>query len=160
MRSATPPRALTALLLALAPLLISALAHAGTARARIAVSVTVVRPATMRSETTPSELVISDADIKRGYLVRRHVTEAFVESNSPVAFAIDVSPATRLFSQVQISTSGGKKATFGADGGQLVGWLGGQSPHLLVLDFLLKLSPGIEPGHYPWPLSVEVRLEY
>jgi hypothetical protein len=146
--------------LALAPLLIAALAHAGTARARIGVSVMVVRPATMRSESTPSELAISAADIKRGYLEQRHATEVFVENNSAVAFAIDVVPAARLFSQVQISASGGKRATFGPDGGQLVGWLGGRSPDPLVLDFRLKLAPGTEPGHYPWPLRVEVRLDY
>lgn len=160
MRSATAPAVLLMLLLAIAPLQVSPLARAETARGRIGVSVTVVRPAMMRSKSIPSDLVISTADLRRGYLERHRAAQLFVENSGPVAFAIDLLPAAPLFSQVQIGTLGGRIATFGVDGGQLLGSLGGRSPGPLVLDVRFKLTPGIEPGRYPWPLRLEMRLDY
>ncbi len=161
MRSATAPAVLLMLLLAIAPLQVSPLARAETARGRIGVSVTVVRPAMMRSKSIPSDLVISTADVRYGYLERHRAAQLFVENSGPVAFAIDLLPAAPLFSQVQIGTLGGRMATFGVDGGQLLGSLGGgRSPGPLVLDVRFTLTPGIEPGRCPWPLRLEMRLDY
>ena len=151
---------LAVLALALTPLLVTSPARAGTERARIGVSVLVNRRATIRAESMPAAFIISADDIKRGYLERRHAARLLVENSRSMTFAIEVFPTARLFSEVQITTSSGTKATLGADGGQLVGRLDAQSPEPLALDFRFRLPPGIEPGRYPWPVRLEVRLDY
>jgi hypothetical protein len=149
-----------ALQLACIALLLAPPVHAEAARARFGVSVTVVTPATIRSEWFPSELEISAADIKRGYVDWRRATPLIVGNISPVAFVLDVFPTSRIFSQVVISTSATDKATLGAGGGQIVGWRGSRSDDPLVLDFRFKLQSSITPGRYPWPLRVDARLDY
>jgi hypothetical protein len=129
------------LLLALPTWLITALAHAGTARDRLEVSVTVVQPVTIRSKSTPFPLAITHVDIKRGYVEQRRATELLLENSGPVAFAIHVFPGAPLFSQVQIGPSG-TKAAFGTTGGELIGWLSCRAPEPFALDLRFKLPPG------------------
>ncbi len=152
--------ALRALQLACLLALISPQVRAETARARIAVSVTVIRPATVQSASLPSELEISGADIRRGYVEWRPATQLTVGNNNPVGFVLDVLPTARIFSQVEISASGERRATLGADGGRIVGWRGSGAGDPLLLTFRFKLQPDIAPGRYPWPLRVDARLDY
>lgn len=152
---ATRAMQLACLVFALSPA-----ARAGTASARIGVSVTVVPRAIVRTQSLPPELEISTADVKRGYVEVRRATQLMVAKGVRIGFAIDVLPTTPIFSQVAISTRGDETATFGADGGQILGRrrLGSLDP--LLLNFRFNLLPGIKPDRYRWPLRLQVCLDY
>lgn len=151
--------AICALQVAWLLLLVSPTAQAGTATARIAVSVSVQRRAMVRTESLPSELEISAADVKRGYVEVRRAARLIIGNGVPVGFALEVVPAARIFSRVAISTRGEETVTVGSDGGEIAGWSSGSADPLLV-DLRFKLLPWIMPGRYGWPLHLEVRLDY
>jgi hypothetical protein len=134
--------------------------QAEAARARIGVSVVVVRPATVQAGVFPSELEISTADIRRGYVDWQPATRLLVGNMNPVGYVLDVSPTAPIFSQVQISTSPEQKVTLGADGGQVVGWRSVRSSDPLLLTFRFKLHREMAPGRYPWPVHVDARVDY
>jgi hypothetical protein len=153
-------RLLLALPWALGPVMLLPAAQAGTARARIGVSVTVLAPATAQVTALTSGFEVSARDIRRGYIARRRALRLVVEQRGPVSVAIDLTPTARVFSQVEITTPGGINAVFGASGGKWRGCLDGRSMEPLLLDFRFTLLPGLAPDQYPWPLRVAVRLDY
>jgi hypothetical protein len=157
---AASSRALRALCLACMLVLFAPLARSEAARARIGVSVVVVRPATVQAGVFPAQLEISTADIRRGYVDWQSATRLLVGNINPVGYVLDVSPTTPIFSQVQISTSPEQRVTLGADGGQVVGWRGVRSDDPLLLTFRFKLHREIAPGRYPWPVHVDARVDY
>lgn len=136
--------------------------HAGTLTAHMGVSVTVVRPARVlvRTESLPSELEISTADVKRGYIRLRRATHLTIGNSALAVPALEVSSTVPIFSQLTISANGQRATTLGMDGGEVSGWRDSGSGGDLVLDLRLKLLPGVKPGRYPWPVHFEVRLDY
>jgi hypothetical protein len=121
--------------------------------------VSVAARATVRTVSFPSEVKISAADIKRGYLEVRGATLLVAGKGARVGLVVDALPTAGILPQVAIRTMDAEQARGGADGSQIVGRRGSQDDPLLLY-FLLKLPPGVTPGRYPWPLLVEVCLDY
>jgi hypothetical protein len=133
-----------------------AAANAREARVNFAVSATVNAVARIETQSAPTELEVTAADLRRGYIDVVQPTALTVQSNSASGFAIDLTTVTPVLKSMIVR---GLDTEFplGPEGGTVVQrW---QSPHLvnLSLQFRLVLAPGLAPGRYPWPMRVAVR---
>jgi hypothetical protein len=126
------------------------------ARTTFTVSATVNPIARIETQSEPAELLVTDADLRRGYIDVLQPTALTVRSNSAGGFAIDLTTVTPVLTSM-IVRGLDTEFSLGPDGGTVVQrW---QSPHLvnLSLQFRLMLAPGLAAGRYPWPMRVAVR---
>jgi len=130
--------------------------QAATRQSRIEVGAVVLARAVIERETSPASIEVSEADVARGYVEVRSGTRLIVANSSPLGYALDVWPATSVFTSADLTTAG-SIATIAQDGGTVME-RGAHGPSsLVVLDVRFKLAPGVAPGHYPWPLRYQVR---
>jgi len=129
-------------------------AQAGTARADIQVSVTVVARTLIDSESSPRQLEVSAVDVARGYVEVQGATSLLVTNTNRRGYVLSVWPQVPVFSTVVVR-SGDSQAELGADGGEIFERRWGKMLPL-ALDFRFMLAPGVKPGVYPWPLSFQV----
>jgi hypothetical protein len=103
-----------------------------------------------------SFLIISDADVARGYVDVHAATSFTVTTNTLEPYLVDFRPVKALFSAVvvsgaespiQIGPQGGT-AVFRAAHGRVVSHR---------LDYRFILPSDLAPGTYPWPLELSVR---
>jgi hypothetical protein len=121
-----------------------------------AVSATVRAVANIELRSAPTELEISGADLKRGFIEVVQPTQLTVRSNSPSGFALEVLTVAPMVSSMNIQGLNSDLA-LGADGGTIVQrW---QRPAVtnLSLRFRFTLAPGLVAGSYPWPVRLAVR---
>jgi len=131
-------------------------ASARDSRTSFTVGATVNSMARFESQSSPTAVQISAADIRRGFIDVVEPTALVVRSNSPSGFALDLMTVTPMVSSVVVRGLGPEQS-LGAEGGTIVQrW---QSPHtvILSLQFRLVLAPGLTVGRYPWPISFAVR---
>ncbi|HUL46947.1 MAG TPA: hypothetical protein VLV25_07590 [Steroidobacteraceae bacterium] len=129
-------------------------AQAGTARADIQVSVTVMARTLIDSESSPRQLEVSAADVARGYVEVQGATSLLVTNTNRRGYVLSVWPQLQVFSTVVVR-SGDSQAELGADGGEIFERRWGKMLPL-PLDFRFTLAPGVKPGVYPWPLRFQV----
>jgi hypothetical protein len=133
-----------------------AAADARDARVSFTVSATVNSVARIETQSAPAEFMITDADLRRGYIDVEQPTALTIRSNSASGFAIDLTTVTPVLTSM-IVRGLDTEFSLGPEGGTVVQrW---QSPHLvnLALQFRLVLAPGLAAGRYPWPMRVAVR---
>ena len=129
-------------------------AQAGTARADIQVSVTLMARTLIDSESSPRQLEVSAADVARGYVEVQGATSLLVTNTNRRGYVLSVWPQVQVFSTVVVR-SGDSQAELGADGGEIFERRWGKMLPL-PLDFRFTLAPGVKPGVYPWPLRFQV----
>jgi hypothetical protein len=129
-------------------------AQAGTARADIQVSVTVMARTLIDSESSPRQLQVSAADVARGYVEVQGATSLLVTNTNRRGYVLSVWPQVQVFSTVVVR-NGDSQAELGADGGEIFERRWGKTLPL-TLDFRFVLAPGVKPGVYPWPLRFQV----
>jgi len=146
-----------ALALPLAPIV--SLAEAGQASANLQVSAMVVANARMRTDYQAGQLAITENDIARGHIDVPAASRFSVTTNSRTGYVIELHPLGDIFQAVQIQGLHGlaHTAQLGADGGTIIqrGPIAADTPQQLSYRFIL--SPGLQPGLYPWPLMLSVR---
>ena len=131
-------------------------AGARETHSNLAVSATVRAVAKIELRSAPSDLEISGADLKRGFIDVTQPTQLTVRSNSPSGFALEVMTVAPMLSSMNIQGLNSDLA-LGADGGTIVQrW---QKPQVvnLSLKFRFTLAPGLIAGDYPWPVRLAVR---
>jgi hypothetical protein len=141
---------------ALAALQPFASSHAGQAQQFISVSARVMATARLEWLATAPELLVSAADIQRGYVDLPQPALMRVSSNSRRGYALDIYPRGEVFESVLVR---GLDSTvqLGRDGGTIVQRWGAPGSASLRLSFRFALAAGVEPGSYPLPLLVQVR---
>ena len=120
-----------------------------------AVSATVRAVANIELRSAPTDLEISGADLRRGFIDVVQPTQLTVRSNSPAGFALEVLTVAPMLSSMNIQGLNSDLA-LGADGGTIVQrW---QKPEVinLSLKFRFTLAPGLVAGNYPWPVRLAV----
>lgn len=139
----------------LAPLA-TATAYAGQKSATLLVSATVIANARVRTDYQATQLSISTTDVARGYVEIAAASRFSVFTNSRSGYLLEFFPVGNLFESVQVKGLG-NDVQLGADGGAIV--QRGQLPpnRIHELSFRFSLSPGTQPGNYPWPLLLSVR---
>jgi hypothetical protein len=126
--------------------------------ARVAVTATVAKRANLRLVSQPGSVVITSADIARGYVDVPIPAEYAVHSNSRAGYVLDFSAQGDFMSQILVRGLG-SDIQLGPDGGQVVrqpapGSVG--KPSQLAVGFRFLLSEATAQGTYPWPMRLSV----
>lgn len=122
----------------------------------LTVSATVLPRTAVTSVASPTAIVVSADDVRRGYVDVGAPTRLLLSNNAPRGFAIDVFPTAGIFTAVNVR-SAGAAAFLGRDGGTIVE----RSVHgraiAITLSWRFMLADDVTPGLYPWPLQLTVR---
>ena len=130
-------------------------AEAAQRSAALAVSVTVIATAKLRTDYQTTQLHITAADIARGYIEVPAAWRFSVLTNSRSGYLMEFHPLAQFFDSVQVDGLG-NVVQLGAEGGAIV-QRGPLPPHRThELSFRFGLRPDLRPGSYPWPLQLAV----
>jgi len=130
--------------------------QARDARTSFNVSATVNAVARLQVQSAPTEILVSDEDLRRGFIEVAQPTDLVIRSNSASGYALDLRTVTPLFSSVVVRGLASEQS-LGGEGGTIVQrW---QKPQVLnvSLKFRFELVPGLSAGNYPWPVQLAVR---
>jgi hypothetical protein len=130
--------------------------QARDARTSFNVSATVNAVARLQVQSAPTEILVSDEDLRRGFIEVAQPTDLVIRSNSASGYALDLRTVTPLFSSVVVRGLASEQS-LGGEGGTIVQrWHTPQTVNL-SLQFRLVLAPGLAAGRYPWPMRIDVR---
>lgn len=133
-----------------------AAADARESRTSMPVTATVLAVARIERLSVPAEVVVTAADLHRGYVDVGEPLGLVIRSNSPAGYALDLDTVTPLFSSLVIRGLESEQS-LGAGGGSIVQrWRNAQTA-TLSLRFRFVLAPGVTAGRYAWPMQVRVR---
>lgn len=128
---------------------------AGQAQAGVRVTATVQESASVRVLQQPARLVITQDDVRRGWLAAPAATLLALRCNMPRGVDLQVAFDTSLVAAATV-TGLPQPAQLAGDGGVLR--LAG--PHLretvFELRWQLRLAPGARAGTYAWPVALQV----
>jgi hypothetical protein len=133
-----------------------AAAHAA-GHATLHVSATVLKRASLQLLSQPSRVVITDADIARGYVDVSDPLQLAIICNSASGYLLDFATVTDfaqnisirgLANEVQLSPAGGLVARPAS--------APDVTRETLTLSFRFVLSRSVQPGIYHWPVRVFV----
>jgi hypothetical protein len=133
-------------------------AYAGSpaVSAKIGITATVREHTSIQVLSQARELVITNADIQRGYVEVPSATRISVKSNNPAGYLLTfeaMSSPYSLFSAVNVLV-GGRDVQLSSNGG---GWIlqpyvrGGITQDVT---YRFSLSKNTQPGTYDWPLMI------
>lgn len=146
-----------AVAIGLAPMVgIGPQAHAGQTNAVMPVSATVVAHAKLLSSYQVEQLVITEADVSRGYVHANAASRFAVVTNSRAGYLMEFHPMGHLFESVRIEGLG-NPVLMGADGGIVVQRALPSAELLHELNFRFDLGRDAQPGRHVWPLRMVVR---
>lgn len=124
-------------------------------QAKLTVSATVLKHASLRVLAQPSAVVITAADVARGYVDVAAPAQVAIRSNSPRGYMLEFANAgdfsreivvKGLTSDLQLSPAGGAIMQPAAPQGV--------TKTTLQLGFRFVLAASAQPGTYPWPLQL------
>lgn len=145
---------------ALAAVLIAApmTAAAGAQEAKLAVSATVLKHASMKVLAQPSTVVVTPADIARGYVDVPVATRILVRSNTQQGFMLDFASSGGDGIRQMLVRGLGADVQLGPDGGGVAQRVSGQGMTRTALDlsFRFVLSGAAQQGVQPWPVRLSV----
>lgn len=123
--------------------------EAGASRARLEVTATVLKHASLNIVAQPAMLVVTEADVARGHVDVASPVELAIKANTE-NFLLDFAASgdfmrriivSGLANEVQLSPAGGAIAQR-------------SGPRTVSLSFRFVLSENARPGAYPWPLRL------
>jgi hypothetical protein len=120
------------------------------------VSATVNAVARLQVQSAPTEIRVSDEDLRRGFIDVLQPTNLLIRSNSANGYALDVTTVTPMLASVVVRGLESEQSLSGEGGTIVQRW---QAPQTvtLSLQFRLVLVPGLAAGRYPWPMHIDVR---
>jgi hypothetical protein len=139
----------------LAVLLASAaadVANAGSATATMHVSATVRAGVRLIAAAAPSAVVVTDADIRRGWVDVPEAWPVVVRCNSRGGYLLDFAPMDGPFEQAAVSGLA-TPAEIEARGGWIAQPYSGFETSM-NLHFRFRLGPDAAPGTYQWPVEI------
>lgn len=122
----------------------------------IAVSATVTANAVMQVEYQAQQLVVTPADVARGYCDAPAASRVRVSSNSRTGYFISILSRLAIFKSVRIDTPDAS-AQIGREGGAIAQHGRHGKDLLTQMTYRFTLAEGVAPGTYPWPLALDVR---
>jgi hypothetical protein len=122
----------------------------------LAVSATVIANTVMQVEYQAQQLVVTPADVARGYCDAPAASRVRVSSNSRAGYLISILSRLPIFKSVQVDMPDAS-AQIGQDGGS-ISQLGRHGKELISqMTYRFVLAEGVTAGTYPWPLALDVR---
>jgi hypothetical protein len=119
-----------------------------------------VAPQAAVSVSAPAALVISAADLARGYVEVAEPSQLRVVSNFAQGVALDVRAPRGLFAAMTVRGVDLEAVLPGEGGTIAFRWPAAQPvTHALsvALRFRLVPAPGVQPGTYAWPIQLQGR---
>lgn len=144
--------ALTAAL-SLSFLPVAAVAEAGSFSTVVNVSAVVLAHANLNIIRQPAELVLTDADVRRGYVELDAASILELKNNSRAGCLLSFSAHGLPFQETSISVMG-RTVVLRPDGGLVTLPVTGKTT--VALSYRFVLSEGTRPGTYAWPFSLSV----
>ncbi|MFQ5465563.1 MAG: hypothetical protein ACE5EI_06520 [Thermodesulfobacteriota bacterium] len=115
-----------------------------------------VRPlATLKVLNQPGEVVITYADITRGYVDVTAPSRLQVRNNSPAGYLMVFEYSDWAFSEVRVMGLG-TDVVFRSGASWVARPYVGKGPSIVELRYRFLLSKNIEPGTYAWPVKTSV----
>ena len=133
------------------------MAVAGSGESKLQVSVTILKHASLQVMAQPTSVLVTEADIARGYVDVPSPAQVAVQSNTQGGYVLMFESQGEFLRQtlvkglgtdVQLSASGGGVTQRGAGRGM--------SKTLLDLGFRFVLSESARQGVYAWPMRLSV----
>lgn len=126
-------------------------------QAKLTVSATVLKRATMKVLAQPTSVTVTTADIARGYVDVPSPAHVVVKSNSPRGYMLDFSSAGDFFREVEVAGLS-EHVQLGAGGGAVMqpAAASGVTHADLDLGFRFFLDESARPGTYAWPIRLSV----
>ena len=154
----TASRFLSALVgsVALLALCVSGTALAGSSSALMSVRVQVQARTLLNVESQPPSLVLTQADLARGYVEAPAVSRIRVHSNDLNGYLLAFDVTAGPFTAIEV-TGLGPAAQISANGGWLVRPFAGTQPVTSELSYRFLLASNVQPGTYAWPVSLSAR---
>jgi len=130
--------------------------QARDARTSFNVSATVSAVARLQVQSAPTEILVSDEDLRRGFIDVVQPTDLVIRSNSAHGYALELTTLTPMLASVVVRGLSSEQSLSGEGGTIVQRW---QAPQTvaLSLQFKLVLAPGLAAGRYPWPMHIDVR---
>ena len=122
----------------------------------LGISANVVPVARLELTTREPELLLTAADLDRGYIESPQSLHLTVYSNSRTGYALDVLPVSPLFSAISVQGLG-SDVLLSAEGGTVTQRWGRAQKVSLELRFSFVLADGLQPGRYAWPVRLAAR---
>ncbi len=142
-----------AVALGLLAALVAADVRAGSSRAGLNVSATVLPVAHVQWADRPAFLDISAVDARRGYIEVPEPQDMLVSSNSPSGVLLSVAPLPAPIRAV-VLIGLGPDLELQAGGGEVVQRWAHAGSETLRLRMRFLLSPACQAGRYEWPLRL------
>jgi hypothetical protein len=123
----------------------------------LVVTATVLKRASLRVLAQPSAVVVTSADVEKGYVDVPAPAQVAIQSNSPSGYLLEFSNAGDFMRQilvkgltndVQLSPAGGAITQSPSSSGV--------TRTTLALGFRFLLSASTQQGTYPWPIRMSV----
>ena len=144
--------------LVLALLCAPLMALAGPSTSQLGVTATVVKRASLQVTQQPSSVVVTAADLARGYVDVAGPAEVTIRSNSLSGYVLSFSSQGDFFRQIVVKGLE-QDMRLEAAGGMVTQGAGGESLRKttsLELVFRFLLSESARQGVYAWPLHLSV----
>lgn len=137
-------------------LLTPAVAAAEGSETKLSVTATILKHASLQVLAQPSSVVVTAADIARGYVEVARPAQIAIKNNS-AGYMLVFAGHGEFVRQVRVRGLG-SDVQMGADGG-VVSQMNtgrGMSSTTLDLGFRFELSASARQGVYPWPMQMSI----
>ena len=137
--------------------LLPALAEAGSGDAKLAVTATVMKHASLTVLAQPASVIVTAADIVRGYVDVPSPAHVAIQSNSQSGYMLTFASEGEFLRQILVRGLGNDVQLDTAGGGVARRAEGrGMSKASLDLVFRFILSDSAKQGVYAWPMRLSV----
>ena len=134
-----------------------ALAVADASEAKLAVSATVMKHASLKVLAQPASVIVTAADVARGYVDVSSPSRVAIQSNSLSGYMLMFATEGEFLRQTLVGGLGNDVQLDGAGGGIARSAEGpGMSKATLALVFRFMLSESARQGVYAWPMRLSV----
>jgi hypothetical protein len=124
------------------------------ASAQLRVSATVLPYTSLNVSNRTQTVVITDADISRGYVDIRAASSVEVSTNTRDGYYLSFEFFDSTFRQIQVDGLG-RSATIGS-GSSIVPMPNNGRVVRMELSYRFILAENVKPGSYPWPMTISV----
>ena len=135
----------------------SSLSVAGSGKATIMVSATVVARISQSILHQEPRITVTEGDIKRGFIEVVSGTILQIKTNARNGYALFFEGSNELFKEIVVRDKG-RTVTLSPQGGFVHQPYSGSNIEVKDLSYKLQLKENIKPGSYPFPFRVKAAL--
>ena len=131
------------------------IAMADPSVSKLTVSATVLKRTTMKVVAQPASVMVTAADIARGYVEVPAPVQVAIQTNSPTGYVLEFGSRDNFMQQIRV-TGLDSEVQLGSAGGVVTQAAPGRGMRntTLSLGFRFMLSETARQGVYPWPVQL------